>query len=154
MRTEILFFERKMAIPIKSGIVTRYYGELMYIKYDKPYCWLYFIKNNKFLVEFSIQELFDNLPEASFLKCKRSAILNICYLRSFTEDSMMAEMADGTTLNLSKKNVLTIREMIKNLSEISPQCPICYPCTDEKCESQILFCSRMKNRTSREHQKE
>ena len=36
MRTKINFDDRKMVIHYKSRIVTQYYEELMYIKYEKP----------------------------------------------------------------------------------------------------------------------
>ena len=135
-----------MTIPVKSGIVSHYYGVLMHIQFDKPYCVLQFTKGRKYWVEVSIQEVLANLPEAVFLKCKRSAIINLCYLKSFHENPPTIEMADGVTFSLSKHNVLEYRMMTKRLDDLAPPCPICYPCTDKKCKSQALLCRKSRER--------
>ena len=63
MKKGILFYERKMIIPVKGGAETRYYGELKYIIYNSPYCDLYFNGNNKpYKVEMFLHELFEELP--------------------------------------------------------------------------------------------
>jgi len=46
MKSKIIFHDLKMEILVETGVIARYYGELMYIIYDAPYCWLYFTGNN------------------------------------------------------------------------------------------------------------
>jgi len=144
MKSKILFYDREMIIPVTSGIEIRYYGELMYIIYDEPYCSLHFTKNKKILVKVALQFWADNLPEAPFQKCKRSAIINLCYLKGFTVNPPMIEMVDERKITLSKINLLILKDRMTQLPQISPVCPICYPCPEEECKSQKLFCRRKK----------
>ena len=87
MKYQILFHERKMGIAINTGVVFRHYGELMYVIFDKPYCVLYFTGSAKYKIEIPLQYIEDNLPEGIFMKCKRSAILNIFYCKEFKKIS-------------------------------------------------------------------
>ena len=149
MKSKITFYDRKMAIPVETGIDARYYGELMYIIFDKPYCWLHFTGNTKYRVETTLQYMMNNLPKAAFIKCRRSAILNLCYFKSFRKLPQTIVMDDGATFKLSKQNVLDFKVMMSRLSRISPPCPVCYTCTNEECASRIVFCQR-KNKKPKE----
>ena len=109
MKSKIIFYDRKMAIPVKTGIVTGYYGELMYIQFDKPYCLLNFTGKNRYMVEVSLQYIIDNLPEGMFLKCRRSAILNVCYCKELINTPPTAVMEDGVKIRLTKLNVWDLK---------------------------------------------
>ena len=63
MKSKIYFYDRKMLIPVKNGTITRYYGELMYIIFNKPYCELYFSGDTKYMIESSLQYMIENLPK-------------------------------------------------------------------------------------------
>ena len=144
MKSKVLFYDRKMVIPIEIGIVTHYYGELMYILFDKPYCVLHFTGNTKYRVEVTLQSMIDNLPESGFIKCKRSAIINICYYKSFRKMGAEIVMEDGAKFKLSKQNVHDFKLIVRNLPNISPPCPACHSCKDNGCESRLAFCRRKK----------
>ena len=150
MKTEIVFCNKKMLISAKSGKVKRFYGELMYIKYEKPYCVFHFKEGPKYWIEVPLQYMIDNLPDATFLVCKRSAILNLIYFKNFTANPPMIEMLDGEKFKLSKQNALKFNEMLSQLPQLSPLCPICYPCKNETCKSQALFCRRNKTQQNNE----
>ena len=83
-----------------------------------------------------------HLPDGAFLLCKRSVIVNLCYLKRFVGNPPMIEMTDGTQFNLSKKKAQDFEEKIDNLPAISTPCPVCYPCK-EKCEKQALLCGKI-----------
>ena len=144
MKSKILFHDRKMVIPIETGCVTHYYGELIYILFDKPYCVLYFTGNIKYRVETSLRYMMDNLPELGFMKCKRSVIINICYYKSFRKIVPEVVMEDGASFKLSRQNVLDFKMMIKCLPNMSPPCPACHICADNDCGSRLAFCRRKK----------
>ena len=142
MRSQIVYYDRKMVIPIKSKFEICYYGQLMYIIFDKPYCILHTTKNKPYWVEVPLKDIEDRLPETAFLKCKRSVIINLCYLKSFNRKPPEVEMEDGAKFELSKQNMLDLELMMNKLHDIAPPCPICFPCLDDQCESQALFCKR------------
>ena len=154
MKTLITFYDRKMAIFAESEINARFYGNLMYIKFDKPHCWLYFTENEKFKVEIPLKEMTDNLPKAGFMKCKRSAVVNICYFKKLIGHSRTIEMNDGTTFKLSKQDVNDFRQLLKRTPRISPPCTDCNSCTNDNCESQIVFCRRIETKQKNEPQTE
>ena len=131
-----------MEIRDKARKEIRYYGELMYVKFDKPYCDLFFTKKRKYTVESTLKHLMDKLPEAAFLICKRSAVINLCYIRVIDRNPPMVEMEDVAILELSDKNLKDLERMRSRLNDIAPPCPICYPCKEHSCESQMLFCKR------------
>ena len=142
MKAKILFYDRKMGIPEKGVIITHYYGDLMYILVDKPYCDLYFTGNIKYHFEVTLKELMEHLPKAGFLLCKRSAVANLCYMKRFRKNPPTIVMNDDTIFKLSRKNKIELEEMLNRIPRISPPCTPCYTCTDAKCESQIVFCRR------------
>ena len=144
MKAKILFYDRKMGIPDKGVITPHYYGDLMYIQVDKPYCDLYFTGNIKYHIEVTLKEMIENLPKAGFLLCKRSAVVNLCYIKCFNlkNNPPKIVMNDDTIFMLSKKNKIEVEEMLKSTPRISPPCDPCYTCSDDKCESQIVFCRR------------
>ena len=93
MKSKIAFLDRKMAISTETGIVFRLYDDLMYILFDKPYCLLHFTGNNKYMVHVSLKHMMDNLPKGAFMKCKRSAILNVHCCKEFRKISSKVVMA-------------------------------------------------------------
>ena len=135
MKSKIIFFDQKMAITTETGIVFRYYDDLMYILFDKPYCSLYFTGNVRYMAEVPLQYIMDNLPKTTFMICKRSAVLNICYCRELKKSTRMVEMEDGTEINLSKRNMLNFKWMIDNLSCISSHRP---NCTDDEFKNHMV----------------
>jgi len=147
MKSKILFHDRKMVIPIETGFIAHDYGELMYILFDKPYCVLHFTGNCKYWVEISLQYMIDNLPKSGFMKCKRSAIINICYYKNFRKIESEIVMEDGARISLSKQNISDFKLMIKCLPNISPPCPACHRCTNLACENRLAFCRRRKTGT-------
>ena len=139
MKSPILFYDRKMVIQTKDGYATHYYGELMYVLFDKPDCLLHFTENAKYRVEVTLQHIMDNLPKATFIKCKRSAIVNLCYHKSFIKTSREIIMDNSEIIKVSKQNVNDIYIAIKNLPIISPPNTHCYSCQNNECNTKILF---------------
>ena len=109
-----------MEIPVKNGADARYYGELMYVIYDAPYCKLSFVDNTNYTVETSLQSIIDNLPEATFFKCNRSAVINICYYKGYRLKPPVIVTDDGKEFNLSRRNVKDFITIKNNLPRISP----------------------------------
>ena len=144
MKAKILFYDRKMGIPDKGVITPHYYGDLMYIEVDKPYCDLYFTGNIKYHIEVTLKEMIENLPKAGFFLCKRSPVVNLCYIKrfNFKNNPPKIVMTDDNIFMLSKKNKLELEEMLKSTPRISPPCTPCYTYSDDECESKIVFCRR------------
>ena len=153
MKAKILFCDRKMVIPDKGVMTPHYYGDLMYIEVDKPYCDLYFTGNIKYHIEVTLKELIENLPKAGFLLCKRSAVVNLCYIKRFNlkKNPPTIVMNDDTIFMLSKKNKIELEKMLYSTSRISPHCTPCITCTDDECESQIVFCRRKELRQQKKN---
>ena len=139
MKTKIEFYDLQMLIFRKSEKVTHYYGELMYIRYEKPYCHLFFADKHNSWIEMSITTLMDYLPDSVFLMCKRSTIVNLCYFKRLTYDPLTIEMSDGEKFAISKANALDFNLMIETIQELSPSCPDCFACKPD-CKKQPLYC--------------
>jgi len=140
MKSIISFYDRKMVLPVRTGIITRYYGELICVTYDKPYCVLHFAHNTKYMVDVSLQYLMDNLPSSVFIFGNRSSIINICYCRELNRSELFAIMENDIQIRMSKKNVLKFIWLMNNMPCISPPCPICYTCTNHECKNHAIFC--------------
>ena len=140
MKSKIIFHDLKMEILVETGIIARYYGELMYVIYDAPYCWLHFTGKNRYRVVVTMKKLMDNLPNASFFRCKRSTIFNVCYYKEYVMAKSMVVMEDGREFKLTRRNILNFNAMRNDISRISPPCTTCYTCTNKKCESRVTFC--------------
>ena len=153
-KSKIVFHDLKMEISVRDRVIARYYGELMYIIYDAPYCWLYFADNTKYNVEITMRHLIDNLPEA-FIRCNRSVIFNVCYYREYRIALFEVEMVDSRVFILSRYNVLTFNERRTRLPRISPPYAKCYTCPEAECESRSTFCRRKKteNETAKDGDK-
>jgi len=145
MKSKIVFHDLKMEIRIETGVIARYYGELMYIVYDAPFCWLHFTGKNRYRVVVTMKSLMANLPDASFFRCKRSVILNVCYYKEYNHTQSMVVMEDGREFKLTRINNVKFNKIRNNLPYHSPPCSRCYTCTDEKCESRVVFYSQKKS---------
>ena len=139
MKSKIVFHDLKMEIRIETGVISRYYGELMYIIYDAPYCWLYFTGRNRYRIIVTMKSLMNNLPEASFVRCKRSVILNVCYYKEYDHTKSMVIMEDDREFKLTQPNIMKFNTIRNKIPHNSPPCPRCYTCTEEKCESRMIF---------------
>ena len=69
MKRKIVFHDLKVQIYDNNSVFVRFYGELMYIVFDKPYCIFYFTGDQKRRVEVNLHDVFDNLPEKRNLIC-------------------------------------------------------------------------------------
>ena len=154
MSSQIVYYDRKMVIPFKSRSEICYYGQLMYIQFSKPYCILHVTNNKPYWIDVPLKEIENKLPEAAFLKCKRSVIINLCYLKSINRKPPEVEMVDGAKFDLSKQNLLDLEWMMSRLQDIAPPCPVCYPCLEDTCKSQAPFCKRYNVRKNNEPEKE
>ena len=134
MKSKIAFLDQKMAISVESGIVLRLYDDLMYILFDKPYCLLHFTGNSRYIIQVPLQFMADNLPKDVFMKCKRSAILNVRYCKELKKTRQTVVMDDGTEIKLTQQNALNFKWMIENMSGSSPPCKCC---RDNEIEKQV-----------------
>ena len=141
MKSKIVFHDLKMEILDDATTVARYYGELMYVIYEAPWCWLHFVDKTQYRVEVTLQYMMDNLPPA-FVQCNRSVLLNLCYYREVDYILLMVRMDDGKEFNLARRRMKAFKETKNNLRRISPPCPSCYVCTHKECESRVTFCKR------------
>ena len=135
MKSKIVFHDLKMEILIENGAIARYYSELMYVVHDAPYCWLHFTGKNRYRVAVSLRVMMNNLPEASFMKCKRSGIINVCYYKEFDHAKSIVVMEDGREFKLTKRNVVNFNSKRSNMR-------FSLPC--EKCELLVYFCRKTK----------
>ena len=136
-----------MEIKTYNGVVARYYSDLMYVKYEDPYCWLFFADDDKYKVEVSIKYLFENLPQKPFFRCNRTSIINICYYAEFDKYLSQLIMDDGTKFELSFRKDEKFKTQKADLKRISPPCPLCVSCKNEKCSDFWLFCLSSNQKT-------
>ena len=144
MNSKIVFIDKKMIIPTKTGTIYRYYSELKYVIFDKPYCSFHFADGDIYIVEDNLCNIMENLPEDIFLKCKRAAILNVCYCKELKTNPPTALMRDGKEIRLSKCNVPDFKNMMINAKQASPLCKKCYACINEKCVNRDVICQNPK----------
>ena len=138
MKAKIVFNDLKMEIANDGKVTTRFYGELMYVIYDAPYCLLHFTDDKKYRVEATMQFVLDNLPIA-FIRCNRSVILNMCYYKEYDSMLMEVKMECGKHFKLSRRHLRNFKEARQSLPRISPPCQICYVCINEECKNRDVF---------------
>ena len=68
MKKSIVFRDRKIEIPVKTGFVARYYNDIMYIDYDGCYCYIT-CSDKKYRTEASLKFLKRYLPKNIFFEC-------------------------------------------------------------------------------------
>lgn len=141
MSLHIKFYRRKMEISVENGVVARYYGDLMYAKYDDPYCWLHFSGDaKKYRVEVSLSYLLENLPHQPFFRCNRTDMINICHYAGYQENPAIVIMEDGAKFRLSFRHIALFKKQKAGLIRISPPCTPCYDCENKSCPDFGLFC--------------
>ena len=93
MKPPIVFRDRKIEIPVKTGFVTRNYDDLMYIVYNGVYCYIHCVDKN-YRVETSLKYLKDYLPRDVFFECNRSTIINIRSIKEYNRFDSVIKMKD------------------------------------------------------------
>ena len=68
------------------------------------------------MVGIRLQYVMDRLPKGTFIKCKRSTILNIRHCKELRKNPPLAVMDDDKEIKLSQQNALDFKWMIENLS--------------------------------------
>ena len=116
MTPKIVFHDQKIEIVLKTGFVARYYDELMYIVYKKLRCTLHFVDKEKYTVETTLKDMENNLPEAAFVKCNRTTIVNLCHCKGYDKTISEIRMDDGEAFTLSRRNKTDFNAKRKNLS--------------------------------------
>ena len=140
MNSTIKFYDQTMEIPIETGKKVHYYGKLMYVRYEAPYCWLHFADNPKCKVEIALQEIMRNLPQYVFFQCNKSTIINLCYHTGYNTYTRTVIMDDGKRFELSRRKANVFKNMKEILPRLSPPCPACYTCTKKDCDNRVVFC--------------
>ena len=154
MKQKVKFFRRKIEIPTPRGGVVRFYSDLMYVKYEDPYCWLYFVNGEKFKADITLKDLLKGLPAQPFFQSSRKVIVNLCFYTDYYDKPGAIIMQDGETLELSVRNLPHFHKQKNSLKRISTPCQPCLCCESETCSDHRLFCLtndqlNEKNRTSK-----
>jgi len=113
-KQQIVFHDKEMDIPVTRGFVARQYDELIFIKYDTPYCQMNFT-DKMIAVEISLQEMLGNLPKPIFFACNRSFIINLYRVREYKKDTSLIVLKDGNTISLSRHRAKDFIKIRKNL---------------------------------------
>ena len=119
MKSQIVFYDRKIEIPTETGFVVRNYDELIYIVYDAPYCWLYFAGSKKYKEEVTLRYMMEHLPEGTFFECNRSVILNIHHCKEYRKDKATVVMENDMAFSLARRRVKDFYKMIYHLHQVT-----------------------------------
>jgi len=140
MKYKIKFYRKMMEISVTNGEITYYYSDLMFVKYDEPYCILHFADSAKHRVEVSLNYLLENLPKKPFFRCNRTNIINICYYGRYQEKPPILFLKNGTQFILSVRKISDFKKQKANMDRISPPCPSCKVCNSKNCPDYNTFC--------------
>lgn len=129
MKLNVKFYQKKIEIAVANGETTYYYSDLMYIKYDEPYCWLHFIDGKKHKVEVSLKYLLENLPQRPFFRCNRAEVVNLCYYKGIQKEPPAIFLeneakSDIVKFRLSVRNISSFKSKKAGLTCISPPCRV------------------------------
>ncbi|WP_106828185.1 LytTR family DNA-binding domain-containing protein [Parabacteroides pacaensis] len=150
MKSKILFYDQKIEITLKTGFVSRYYDELIYVVYENLFCYLYFSDNKKLKADITLKNMMKNLPETVFVKCNRNTILNLCYCREYDKTINKIIMEDGEVFTLSRRNITDFNTKRKNLYHLSG-CINFNRCKKSNCNNKFVFCKRGNMQESNEY---
>ena len=128
-----------MVITTKKGEEARYYSDLMYATFFKPYCLLHFADCAEYKVVLSVSDLLKTLPEKTFCQCNRSDIINLGYYRGYDNEKEMVLMEGGHKFELSSRRRKNFKEKKESLKCLSPQCANCSDSKKGNCSDYWLF---------------
>jgi len=142
MKKEIKFYRMNMELPVIRRTIVRYYSELVYVEYDKPYSKLYFAgEKHAYTVETTLKRLMENLPRQAFFQCNPQCIINLCRYSDYDEALRIIRMDNGKELMLAHRRIAAFNKQKASLKRLSPLCDTCYTCTNYSCPDYLLFCS-------------
>jgi hypothetical protein len=124
---KIIFHEYKLEIIEKHTGYIYYYGDIIYIIYDKPFCKIHFVDNSTFHICYPFNRLLKILPRI-FFQCKKSIIINLARMKQYNFKEMEIIMEDNTVFSLSyrrKNDFVKEKEGINRLTVPFKDCFLC-----------------------------
>ena len=139
--------------PVKSAVEKKGYKVCLKMATEEYYS----LKSKARLAGVTLSEYVRSVvkkSEGASIKCKRSAIINLCYCKSFRKNPPMIVMDNGAIFKMSKRNVQDFIRITNNLPRISPPCFTCYTCRNDKCENRMVFYQQKKAEQNNEPKEE
>jgi DNA-binding LytR/AlgR family response regulator len=141
---KIIFHKFKVEIIEESKGYIYYYGDILYITYNKPYCKIFCLGRGKsHMLHYSLNILLKILPPV-FFRCERSVIINLARMKKYDFTSMKITMEDDHILplaNRKKNDFIKLKTSITNLTAPFQDCFSC-DSIETCCES---YSANLKN---------
>ncbi len=98
---------RKITVPVQFGFKLINPAELTYLQADGNYTILHMADQSIIVANLSFEEFEKTLAYPEFYRINTSTIINMIYLKSFTNDTVM--LTCNTQLTLSRKKISDFR---------------------------------------------
>jgi DNA-binding LytR/AlgR family response regulator len=103
----------KLEIPCKtSGVEIIEYKNIIYIRYDKPYCIFVYreqLERRTLLVQLSLIFIEEHLS-LPFVRCNLATIVNLDYIKKINYNERYILMEDGKKIYISRRRMPNLRK--------------------------------------------
>ena len=107
----------KMTIPEQSGFRLVNVADVMYLQADDNYTVLNLTGNQKIIATRTLGEFEKILEGTKFFRIHKSTIINLNFLVAYSSfQGNVAELRDGSRLDISRRKLPEFREKVKNYS--------------------------------------
>lgn len=105
---------RRISLPDSQGFKVKDIDDIIYIEADNNYTKFYFKESEKMIVAKAMKEYEDLLSPEQFVRIHKSTIINLKYLRDYSNKSgLMVTMDDETELAISRRRSPEFLERVK-----------------------------------------
>jgi len=140
MKSKIKFLSSKIIILTDKIEIAHYYRDLMYIEYIDKFCRLHFAGGAEYIVNISLAKLYENIPDKPFVRCNRTAVINIFYFHVYDKTVHEITLEDGAKFTLSKRNIAIFKKKLDYMKYVSLPGPDCAGCDEQNCSDFRFFC--------------
>jgi two-component system LytT family response regulator len=108
--------DKRLAIPIKEGMMIVQHNEIVRIEADNNYSYFFFVNREKQVVAKSLK-FYDNLlSEHNFFRVHQSHLINLRYLKKYLDgEGSMVELADQVLVPVARSKKKQLIHLLKNM---------------------------------------
>lgn len=106
--------QNKYLVTKEKGILIKVpYSEIYKIEIEGNYAMLFTNSGKKFILKKSLKRLLDELDPAIFMRCHRSTVVNINYIKTLNVQTNLLGLSNGENVELGNKFKSSVKTMFK-----------------------------------------
>ena len=94
---------QKLAVPCHDGYAFVNASDIVYCEADSKYTRIFTRNNESILSSKNLGEFEELLDHAPFIRCHKSYIINVNFVKKFLRSDSLVEMSDGTRIDIASR---------------------------------------------------